>query len=307
MKLSIVIPVYNAEKYLKRCLDSILLNNEPEQIEVLCINDGSNDGSLQILYEYAANFSSLKVVSQTNHGVSAARNLGIEMAKGEYLMFVDADDYISTDTLQAFISTTEQASCDMSIASMIRVSKGGKTSVCRLHPKVYEKSSLWHLMSDLDVLTLGSPWLKMFKLSIIKDYNIRFNTSMALYEDATFVMSYLPYCSKVITSNIVLYNYVVNWNSATAKYHGNDFLVCFSIYRTAQLDCLYKLNPPVDELKSIRAIIDKSTAFQVLSSIYTIYRAPNRPKKNKYVALKEYLSGYNNVMLNYINGGGCLI
>lgn len=303
MKLSIIIPVYNAGKYLKRCLDSILINNDSNEIEIICVNDGSDDDSLQILYEYAEKFSLLKVINQTNHGVSTARNNGMKMAEGEYIMFVDADDYISSDTLQTFISITEKASCDMSIASMARVSKRGKLSICRLNSKVYEASNLWRLMKELDVLTLGSPCLKMFKQSIIKEHNIKFDVTMALYEDATFVMSYLSYCAKVITSDLVLYNYVTNWTSATAKYRGNDFLACLSNYRNAQFDCLRKLDTPLNELKSIQAAIDKSTAYQLLFAIYTIYRAPNRPKKNKYLVLKMYISDYQYIMWGGVKRG----
>ena len=98
--LSFIVPVYNAEKYLRCCLDSLLEQDvSKEEYEILCINDGSQDGSLQILQEYAEKYSNIVVIDKPNEGVSATRNLGIEKAQGEYIWFIDADDWIARNCL----------------------------------------------------------------------------------------------------------------------------------------------------------------------------------------------------------------
>ena len=100
MKFSIIIPVYNVEKYLRECLDSAINQTFLGDYEVVCINDGSTDSSLEILYEYAEKSSKIKVFSQANSGLAHARNEGLKMSKGEYVIFLDSDDYISKDMLQ---------------------------------------------------------------------------------------------------------------------------------------------------------------------------------------------------------------
>ena len=99
VKISVVIPVYNVEKYLEQCLDSVIAQSF-EDIEVICVNDGSTDSSLEILKRYANNDSRIKIISQKNKGAGAARNVGIENAAGEYVYFMDSDDYLNADAFE---------------------------------------------------------------------------------------------------------------------------------------------------------------------------------------------------------------
>ena len=99
VKISVVIPVYNVEKYLEQCLDSVIAQSF-EDIEVICVNDGSTDSSLEILKRYADNDSRIKIISQKNKGAGAARNVGIENAAGEYVYFMDSDDYLNSDAFE---------------------------------------------------------------------------------------------------------------------------------------------------------------------------------------------------------------
>ena len=99
--LSIVVPVYNAETYIKQCLDSLLeQDTEQEKYEIICINDGSTDDSLRILEEYAKKYDNIRLIDKQNEGVSVARNLGLEKACGKYVWFVDADDFIKPNCLK---------------------------------------------------------------------------------------------------------------------------------------------------------------------------------------------------------------
>lgn len=99
MKVSIIIPVYNVEKYLEKCLDSAV-SQTLKDIEIICINDGSTDSSQEILNNYKKNYNNIKVINQENKGISSARNLGLNIAKGEYIYFLDSDDYINVKTME---------------------------------------------------------------------------------------------------------------------------------------------------------------------------------------------------------------
>ena len=112
VKVSVIIPVYNAEKYLRECLDSVI-GQTLQDIEIICVDDGSTDNSLLILQEYAANDKRLKIVEQANQGAAAARNAGIAVAQGEYLAFLDADDLYYLEALQTAYVCAEKSNADV--------------------------------------------------------------------------------------------------------------------------------------------------------------------------------------------------
>ncbi|MBP3701978.1 MAG: glycosyltransferase family 2 protein, partial [Lachnospiraceae bacterium] len=119
-KVSIVVPIYNAEKALKRCVDSIL-GQEYTDYEVLLMNDGSKDSSGEICDQYAARDSRIRVVHKTNSGVSATRNMALDLARGTYVQFMDADDWITPEATKLLVRTMEENDCDMVISDFYRV------------------------------------------------------------------------------------------------------------------------------------------------------------------------------------------
>ena len=119
ISLSIIVPVYNVENYLIRCLDS-LVNQTLKEIEIICINDGSKDNSLNILEEYAKKDSRIIILNQENAGLSAARNAGMEIAKGEYIGFVDSDDWVDLDFFEKLYIAAKNNDCDIAVADFIR-------------------------------------------------------------------------------------------------------------------------------------------------------------------------------------------
>ena len=112
LKLSIIIPVYNVEKYLAKCLDSVLVGNAFAG-QVICVNDGSTDGSAVILEQYAKKYPNVEIITQTNAGLSAARNAGIKAAKGEYVCFLDSDDYWEPNVLSGLMTQIERDKLDV--------------------------------------------------------------------------------------------------------------------------------------------------------------------------------------------------
>lgn len=133
--ISILIPVYNAEKFLGACLDSAL-GQTYSNIEVVAVNDGSTDHSLAILHEYASRDSRLRVIDKPNEGVMPTRRRSIEEARGEYLYFLDADDYISTDAIAKLFHAVEANECDVAISNIMRVSGTYTVSYNQTDPEI---------------------------------------------------------------------------------------------------------------------------------------------------------------------------
>ena len=118
VKISVIVPVYNTQKYLNECLNS-LINQTFQDIEIICINDGSTDDSLEVLNEFSKKDNRIKIVTQKNSGLSASRNHGIELSKGEYIYFIDSDDYIELNTLKELYDISIENSCDLIIFKLI--------------------------------------------------------------------------------------------------------------------------------------------------------------------------------------------
>lgn len=129
-KVSIIMPVYNVEKYLKKCLNS-LINQTLDDIEIICVNDGSTDNSDKILQEFAQKDSRIKILTQSNKGQSVARNLAIENANGEYLGFVDSDDWVDLDYFEKLYNIAIKYDCDIACAGFKRC--GNLKSSIRKH------------------------------------------------------------------------------------------------------------------------------------------------------------------------------
>ncbi len=122
MKVSIIVPVYNVEKYLKRCLDS-LISQTLKDIEIICVNDGSKDNSDKILEEYARKDSRIIIINQENQGISVARNNGMDIAKGKYVGFVDSDDWVDSDFFEKLYNAAEKNNAQMAVCSIIRLNE----------------------------------------------------------------------------------------------------------------------------------------------------------------------------------------
>lgn len=218
--VSIIIPVYNCEKYIARCLNS-LINQTYSNIEIILVNDGSNDKSEDIIKEFAKNDNRIKLYNQTNQGVSAARNTGLDKATGKYIMFVDADDYIELDMVEilikpilnentiVFCDNTEIWSKSIDIRKLFS----------NISPKKLNKEIvLEEIASGRAGLVCG----KLFDRSIVAENNIKFDTNVKVCEDQLFFLEVINHCEHFIHIPKALYNYDRrNENSATIKYQEN--------------------------------------------------------------------------------------
>ena len=181
--VSIIVPVYNVEKYLKRCLDS-LINQTLSNIEIICINDGSKDCSGNILTEYALKDERIIVIDQENAGVSIARNVGMEVAKGEYIGFVDSDDWVDLDYFEKLYNSAKQNNCDIAVAGVIRLNKFKRKFYLNYDKLIItnDKDKKFELC---DIPEQGCVWNKIYQTNLLKSFNLKFEEGI-YYEDAIF-------------------------------------------------------------------------------------------------------------------------
>lgn len=201
MKVTIIIPVFNAEKHLEKCVNSVLTQNHCD-FEVLLINDGSIDNSDTICDEFARKDERIKVFHQVNAGVSAARNKGIENAHGEWLTFIDSDDYIQKDYFKVldFQNKTDWIHLDMEREVFYATGLG-----MNFENKEYNLSEFVNTYSLYP--NFPEACAKFFKNSIIKMNNLKFNMDLKFGEDSLFNLKYLKFCNFISTTNVSKYVY----------------------------------------------------------------------------------------------------
>lgn len=222
-KISVILPVFNSENTLTRCLDSLLAQTYPN-FEVLVIDDGSDDSSRQIVSSYANKDNRIKIYYKENKGVSSARNDALDLALGEFITFLDADDWLEEDALQYMINLQERTSADLVVASYHRTSKlSSKVSTSKnvkeqlLEQDEYVKKFLKIESQSIEYY----PWNKLYKASILK--SIRFVAELRIAEDVPFVFEYILYSKIIAISDKITYNYYNNPKSVTATFTDKKF------------------------------------------------------------------------------------
>lgn len=207
-KISIIVPVYKVEQYINKCVDSIL-NQTFKDFEVILIDDGSPDNCGKICDEYANKDERIKVIHKKNGGLSSARNAGLDIAKGEYIGFVDSDDYIEPDMYEILYNLSENNECDIVSCSSI-IHYMDETVVNGGHGIfIHNKEEAMKTMLE-GKLYDEVVWVKLFKKSVIG--NIRFPIGR-IYEDTSFTYKVIDKATKVATIGEAKYNYIKHENS----------------------------------------------------------------------------------------------
>lgn len=204
--ISVVVPVYNAEKYIVKCLESLIAAKEQNKLEIVVIDDGSTDNSLKICHQFSADHSYIVVLTQQNSGPSVARNRGVKVATGDYLVFVDADDYVEPSYISDLHTEIVAVKSDLVCCAYFDHSKYGKVATTNYNEKIIYDEVKDFIPFILDKVG-GVLWDKMFKKDIILKNNIAFNTNIRLSEDLLFVLEYLKYTSKISVVSKHLYHY----------------------------------------------------------------------------------------------------
>lgn len=218
--VSIVIPVYNSETTLKRCLESVI-GQLFTNWELILVDDGSNDKSGDISDEYAVKDQRIKVFHKKNGGVSSARNIGLEHAKGEWIVFVDADDFVKESYL-AHLLEHSQKNVDL-VISYAEIHSGNKIQKESYPSKLVDKTNFESMFIENDMNWHTSPWSKLYKRSIIEEHHLRFCEGMHIGEDAVFLYSYMLYSNRIYISNDTDYCYFAyNEGSLTKRVNSLD-------------------------------------------------------------------------------------
>lgn len=231
-KFSVVVPIYKVEKYLPRCIDS-LIGQTLKDIEIILVDDGSPDGSPAICDEYAAKDNRIKVIHKKNEGVSAARNDGLAQATGEWVICFDSDDWAETDACENIYKAGEESGADVVIADIFRVMGGQKT-----YSQLFEDEFEYTSREDIKNVAIsvfyprcsplthkgsttgfGGPWNKAVRRSLIAEHGLQFNTDlMGVYDDRMFALNAYVRASKIKYIHKAVYNYVLVENSITRVY-----------------------------------------------------------------------------------------
>lgn len=202
-KLSVVIPVYNVEKYLSRCLDSVLKQTFTD-MEIICVNDGSPDNSAKILSDYASRDSRIRIINQENQGLSAARNTGVAAARGKYIGFVDSDDWIDTDFYSTLINLAETHNADIAMAGTKFTSDFATEKTQSAHEYITS-----NFIEKLRRMPNGAVWNKIFSLDLLRRHALEFPRGR-YFEDNIVLTQAVLFSDKMVFTDSVFYYYYQN-------------------------------------------------------------------------------------------------
>lgn len=271
-KVSVIIPVYNAEKFLDRCLKSIF-SQTLSNFEVILIDDGSIDNSYEIMINYKNKYPEMvKIISQENLGISKARNIGISQACGEYIAFVDADDFVDPNFLELLYKNAKKNNADISCCNYYKYfNKIGRkyAHVFKMHKGIYNSQrALKVLISDSRLQYYV--WNKMFKRDLLLKNNITFTN--ICFEDTEFCVKSFYFANKIAVIEKALYYYVKHDNSTISD-----------------ID-LGKLNDYLQALANTRIFLEKKQVFSIYKFRYFFHslRILNSTCKN--IISKQKLS-----------------
>ena len=218
-KVSVIVPIYKAELYIRRCIDSILLQTYKD-FELILVDDGSPDKSGEICEEYAIKDNRVRVFHKINGGVSSARNLALDNAIGDFIMFVDSDDWIASDCLELCIKEIHDKELDALQFGYVMVWDNRKSYIIKngtsiLSGEDYIRNNIYNV----------SVWGGIYKIDIVKNNNLRFNEYIKYAEDQLFILSFLKNAERIMYKEVVLYYYYQNPESAVHNYQSNDILL----------------------------------------------------------------------------------
>lgn len=263
--ISIIVPIYNAEKYIAKCVDS-LVNQTKKELEFILINDGSTDNTEEIIKTYKD--KRIKYYKNKNQGIGKTRNFGISKSTGKYIMFLDSDDYLSKNACQKMYEKILESNSDLVICDFYKVYDSGKTEEVKL-PN-FSETSLKGKPSIINEINLA-PWNKIYKRELIIKNKIKFIENLK-YEDAPFVIEALSKAKKISKLNESLNYYVIHGNSETTVRDKR----CFDILKIVDI-----IRRNTKDKKYLKEEVDKLTV-----KIITNYTVQQRNQKKKEVGMK---------------------
>lgn len=250
--ISVIIPVYKAEKYLSRCIASLLAQSFTA-FELLLIDDGSPDNSGKICHDWAERDCRIRVLHQTNAGVSAARNKGLDEAKGAYIVFVDSDDYVGTDYLKHLYEERPLNLDSIVVQGFTVVSEqADRQYTTSFIPSVYTGRDVRELFLNDEMRDMRGPVAKLFSRVLIERLGLRFPAEISFGEDTIFNFQYLFHCRQVVVGSHVDYVYCDVPGSLTKRL--NDFAseyATFKLYKSITVRLAGKLDLNVADMRTV--------------------------------------------------------
>lgn len=229
LKFSVIIPVYNAEKTISRCLQSVIASSY-EAVEVIVVNDGSTDSTVEVVEEFVESDKRIMLLSQSNAGPSSARNKGMEYVSGDVITFVDSDDYIEPNYFDELSAAFIESNADVVYFEFNRVDETGNI-ISRHHlPQEFQSTKYYNSLIRLSEADMfGYTWIKAFKRIVLE--RVKFDTNMCLFEDEVFTCTALHEPARIKFLYNSLYNYVCTGTESLARRtHTNYHIMCDEVY-----------------------------------------------------------------------------
>ena len=228
IKVSVIVPIYNAGEYLRPALDSVLTGTL-EDIEIICVDDGSTDSSLDIVKEYMERDQRVRIITETNAGPAHARNNGLKRARGEYVAFLDADDFLEPTFLEELYAAAKRSELDIAISnydvyddkkSRFEATAQAEYSSIFAGGKVSSKSEY---PDEILMSTIGSAWNKIFRRAFVDGMGLQFLTDVRMYEDVYFVVTAMSVAERVGKVDTVLMHHRLHSAQARKKFFGKYY------------------------------------------------------------------------------------
>lgn len=226
-QISVIVPVYNVEKYLHRCVDSILAQTFTD-FELILVDDGSSDNSGIICDEYDSLHNNVKIIHQTNQGVSVARNLGLSYATGDIIVFVDSDDFVEPDYLQSIADEFESSNAQVVFYGFNKIVPVTNTIIIKNIPQL-PKDKLGKIIELTKADMFGYTCIKAITRDLID--LTRFDEALNLFEDEVFTCEIMSKCPNISWIKKPLYNQVVSTESLSRKIHQDYYSKCEAVYQ----------------------------------------------------------------------------
>lgn len=263
--VSVIVPVYNSEKYISKCIESII-NQTYQNIEIILINDGSKDNSQKIINEYKQRFpDKINAIEQKNKGVATTRNESIKIANGDYIMFVDNDDFLDNNYIETFVNEIQKSDCDAVFGGYRRPNENGK-----IIKEMCLKNQEW------SKFMIMAPWAKIFKKSYLIDNNIQF-LNVNLGEDIYFSLKVILLSKKIKIIPYIGYNWFFNTSSISNTVQKN----------ITQLQVYDLLNSCYDMIKEQNLLENNYEIIETHFTRYIIWLLSFSTKRLSYRQIEE--------------------
>lgn len=283
LKLSIIVPVYNVEKYLERCVNSLLHQDiDKSEYEIILVNDGSTDNSYEIAKRLTADNENIILLSQENQGLSGARNTGIEVIRGQYVMFVDSDDYVKENVLKSIVFVAESNSLDICIYKCLAKLGDGT------YHNVGQPLEINKIFGGEQLLLQGyqvaSVWNCLYQIDLIKNNNLSFYPRI-LHQDVEFNNRIYPLAKRVMQVDTICYYYCIHTDSLSRSTTPSKIMhrITSDIDVAAQLRIAAKSSVYSNP---IRSLLTRKSRSIMVSLLLGMVRGINMPRREKLTCLE---------------------